>query len=236
VVKKYLIDEVAKRIAGSIVWDENPSQQMRRWREYFGITQTEIAKFLRLSPSVISDYEKGKRKPGSEFIRKFVNSIISLDLASGGEKISELITTMGLGIPSIIEMGEYKLPVNIEKIVKAVNGVIINSAFNPNMEVRGFTIIDSIEVIINLRGESFYKLLGSSYDKILVFTKVTTGRSPLISLKISPIKPRVVILHRPIKLDWLACYLANYEEFPLIVSLLNSEEELTLSLKRIQEV
>jgi Predicted transcriptional regulator len=60
VVKKYLIDEVAKRIAGSIVWDENPSQQMRRWREYFGITQTEIAKFLRLSPSVISDYEKGK--------------------------------------------------------------------------------------------------------------------------------------------------------------------------------
>jgi predicted transcriptional regulator len=53
---------------------------MRRWREVFGITQLEMAEKLKISPSVISDYEGGRRpNPGSMFIRKFVQSLIDID-------------------------------------------------------------------------------------------------------------------------------------------------------------
>ncbi|MHA2315052.1 MAG: helix-turn-helix domain-containing protein [Candidatus Hermodarchaeia archaeon] len=45
---------------------------MRKWREQFGVAQHDLAKQLGISPSVISDYESGRRKsPRVDTIRKF---------------------------------------------------------------------------------------------------------------------------------------------------------------------
>lgn len=55
-------EALAKRIAGEITLSSDPGKTMRKWREIFGISQTELADYLGVSSSVISDYEGGRRK------------------------------------------------------------------------------------------------------------------------------------------------------------------------------
>ncbi len=73
-------DTLAKRIAGEIVLSTSPGQTMRKWRGLLGVSQTEIAAALELSPSVISDYETGRRRsPGSGFIKRYVEVLLGID-------------------------------------------------------------------------------------------------------------------------------------------------------------
>ncbi len=52
-------------IAGSVVLSDNPPQQLKFWRKKFGIKQADLARKMSLTPSVLSDYEKGRRpSPG----------------------------------------------------------------------------------------------------------------------------------------------------------------------------
>ena len=68
------LDRLAEALAGEICLAENdPGAIMRRWRERFQFSQKDLAKHLEVSPSVISDYESGRRKsPRVETIRRFV--------------------------------------------------------------------------------------------------------------------------------------------------------------------
>ncbi|MFN3267779.1 MAG: transcriptional regulator, partial [Zestosphaera sp.] len=60
----------------------------------------------------------------------------------------------------------------------------------------------------------------------------STGRSPMISVRISPVKPVVVVLHGTKKIDPLAIRLADREGLPLIVSLKPTPEDLIKSLRK----
>ncbi len=81
---------IMKRIIGEVILSDNPGEIMRRWREVFGITQLEVAEKLEISPSVISDYEGGRRKsPGALFIKRFVWSLIEIDHARGDKVLSQ---------------------------------------------------------------------------------------------------------------------------------------------------
>ena len=51
--------ELAVRIAGEIVFSEDVGQALRSWRQRFMVSTTELAHYLKISPSVISDYESG---------------------------------------------------------------------------------------------------------------------------------------------------------------------------------
>jgi len=50
-------EQLAKMIAGEVVLSDDPGQTLRKWREIFGVTQTDLAHQLSISPSVVSDYE-----------------------------------------------------------------------------------------------------------------------------------------------------------------------------------
>ena len=57
--------DINEKIAGEITISETPGITIKKWREEFGISQMELSKFMEVSPSVISDYESGRRKsPG----------------------------------------------------------------------------------------------------------------------------------------------------------------------------
>ena len=45
---------------------------------------------MNVSPSVISDYEGGRRIPGLGVVRKLVNGLLALDLDRGGKVIARL--------------------------------------------------------------------------------------------------------------------------------------------------
>jgi transcriptional regulator with XRE-family HTH domain len=64
---------LARRIAGEIILSNMPGTALKKWRMAFNISQARIAEKLQISPSVISDYESGRRKsPGTLFVRRFV--------------------------------------------------------------------------------------------------------------------------------------------------------------------
>ena len=64
---------------------------MRKWREIFGITQTELADKLSITSSTISDYEGGRRKsPGILVIARFVETLIEIDNDRGGRVVKQL--------------------------------------------------------------------------------------------------------------------------------------------------
>ena len=59
------MEQLAVTIAGEITLSKDPGGSMKKWREIFGISQTELADYLKVSSSTISDYEGGRRKsPG----------------------------------------------------------------------------------------------------------------------------------------------------------------------------
>ena len=61
------MDDLEEKIAGEIAMAESAGSTMKKWRELFGISQVELAKYLKISASTISDYEgTGGSAPASE--------------------------------------------------------------------------------------------------------------------------------------------------------------------------
>jgi putative transcriptional regulator len=71
-------------IAGSVVLSENPSLQLKIWRKKFGIKQADLARKMDITPSVLSDYEKGRRpSPGVNFIKRYLIALYELARSNG---------------------------------------------------------------------------------------------------------------------------------------------------------
>jgi putative transcriptional regulator len=230
-------DTLAKRIAGEIVLSGHPGQTMRKWRGLLSVSQIEMANSLELSPSVISDYETGRRKsPGSGFIKRYVDSLLDLDESRGGEYIKQLSRITLDPSDVFSDIREFMAPVSIQEIVEAVDGDIYNGDDQLEQDVFGYTVVDSVKAIMMLSGLDFYRIFGTTSERALIFTGVSRGRSPMIAVKISPFKPRVIILHGVIdEIDPLAVQLAQHEGIPLVVSKMETEDELIDSLKDLYE-
>ncbi|HEX7032781.1 MAG TPA: helix-turn-helix domain-containing protein [Nitrososphaera sp.] len=71
-------------IAGSVVLSENPAQQLKYWRKKFGIKQADLARKMDITPSVLSDYEKGRRpSPGVNFIKRYLIALYDIAKSNG---------------------------------------------------------------------------------------------------------------------------------------------------------
>ena len=78
-------------IAGSVVLSDNPSLQLKYWRKNFGIKQADLARKMDITPSVLSDYEKGRRpSPGVNFIKRYLIALYDLRKLNGHD--SEAVT------------------------------------------------------------------------------------------------------------------------------------------------
>ena len=112
---------LAKRIAGEIVISANPGKTMRKWRSLLQVTQVEVAHELSLSPSVVSDYETGRRRsPGSGFIRRFVGALLEIDDRRGGRYIQQMARiTLSPG-DVFLDIREFVTPSTIDEICTAL--------------------------------------------------------------------------------------------------------------------
>ncbi|MEM0475705.1 MAG: hypothetical protein QW343_02840, partial [Candidatus Norongarragalinales archaeon] len=74
--------------------------------------------------------------------------------------------------------------------------------------------------------ENFVKIYSTTNQRALLFTQTTTGRSPMVAVRIAPIKPAIVVLHdlAPDKVDKLALRIAENEGIPLLVTQLKLED------------
>jgi putative transcriptional regulator len=225
-------DTLAKRIAGEIVLSSSPGQTMRKWRGLLGVSQIEIASVLELSPSVISDYETGRRRsPGSGFIKRYVETLLDIDESRGGNYIKQLSRITLDPSDIFIDIREFMAPVSVQEVIDSVQGRVYAGGEHLEQDVFGYTVVDSIKAIQMLSGLDFYRIFGTTSERALVFTNVSRGRSPMIAVKISPFKPRIIVLHGVQgTLDPLAVQLANHEGIPLAASTLETEQDLVDSL------
>jgi putative transcriptional regulator len=222
------------RIAGEIILSSNPGATMRKWRELLDISQIKLANRLSLSPSVISDYESGRRKsPGAGFVKRFVEAMVGIDMDEGGKFTREMSRLTVSPSDAILDIKEFSVPVKAEKICEAVNGKVLASKDLLGREIYGYTVVDSIKAITTLSGNDFIQIFGSTSERAIVFTGVTHGRSPLVAIKVHRLKPRMIIIHGPKEMDELAVRLAEYDQLLLVLSRMESIDELIKGLNGV---
>ena len=223
--------ELREKIAGEIVLSPKPGATMRKWREIFKISQQEIARYLGISSSVISDYESGRRKsPGVGMVKKFVNALIEIDESRGGEKIKELSSTYGE--EAILDMREFPFEIEVDKFMDIIEAKIINKDVEFKRRIYGYTILDSLKAILHYNSFDYLRVYGWSIDRALIFTQVHYGRSPMVAIRAHPLKPSTVVYVKPEKVDPLAIKLASIEEIPLATTELDVKE----IKKRLREI
>ncbi len=230
----YVIEIIGKRIAGDIVWSNDISAALRKWRSIFRVSQSELAKALGVAPSVINNYEKGKRTPGAKFVKRYVEALLRIDAERGWLVARELMKSININPLAIIDIGEYDSPVKLDDIIFVTKGILLNSVFQIK-PLYGYTIIDSVNAIQVLSGNEFIQIMGATSERVLVFTKVSTGRSPMIAIRVAPIKPAAVVFHGGRRIDPLAITLADKESIPLILSLSSNVEELVNGLRGLKQ-
>ncbi|MDI9643765.1 MAG: helix-turn-helix domain-containing protein [Candidatus Verstraetearchaeota archaeon] len=224
-----------KRIIGEIILSNEPGEIMRRWREIFGITQLEISEKMGISPSVISDYEGGRRRsPGALFIKKFVVGLVAIDSLHGGRVIRQFSSIMRTTSDAIIDLYEFPSPFSLSEVSQAVDGEFLTCTSCSDKKILGYTVVDSIRAILSMSGADFYQLMGSTAERALIFTKTSTGRSPMVAVRVTPLKPAAIILHGVTRLDRIAVELAKAENIPMVLSKKETVEELVKSLHALR--
>ncbi len=201
-----------EKIAGEIVLSEAPGKTMRKWREELHISQTDLARHMRVSPSVISDYEAGRRtSPGIKTIHRLVDAFLEIDQKSG-RRLSRRFEEHNDVIPS---MRDWPVGMRASDFLRKIDGKLLTTGMNSHRLLNGYTLIDSIKAITTFDASDYIKIYGTTSERALLFTGVKYGRSPMIAVKANPLKPVMVVYVQPENIDELAVKLAELENILL---------------------
>jgi len=99
-----------------------------------------------------------------------------------------------------------------------------------DVNIYGYTIIDSLKAILELLPDQFHKIYGRSTARALIFTGVSTGRSPMVAVRVSHLKPGAVILQGidSSEVDGVARRIAELERIPLLATTISAEDLVTI--------
>jgi putative transcriptional regulator len=229
------MEKIKMEIAGEISLSDDPGATMRKWREIFSISQVELAKHLGITVSTISDYEGNRRKsPGTHVVKRFVTALFNIDQMKGGHIISKF-REKEKPVSEYFEVHEFARSISLKDFVELIGGkVLTNADMLENKKIYGYTLIDSIKVILDMPFSYFQNLYGNVNQRVFIFTGISTGRSPFVVVRVSPSKPSAIVLHNiePDKVDKLAMKISDRERIPMIVTRM-SVEDIKESLNRI---
>lgn len=234
-VKELAKENLAKRICGEITLSEKPGIILRKWRNIFKISQKEIADDMGIMPSVISDYESGRRKsPGINIIKRIVESLLRVSEKKGNGVLKEFYTFReeDLLSSSLMDIKEFKLPVSVKNFCKEMECDVVAREDLLNNEIYGYSVVDSLKAIQELSPMELVKIYGLTTNRALVFTKVSTGRSTMVAIKVTNLKPSLIIFHGIEKIDEVAKRIAEIEGIVLAVSKTDDVEDLIKKLRR----
>ena len=213
---------VEEKIAGEIVLSETPNETLKKWREEFSISKSELAREMNVSLSMISDYETGRRQsPGVNTIRKFVSAMVRIETKHGGT----ILRRYRSGVPyeALIDIRDYDRDINLKTIVNKIKGVSVSEA-PMDRYVRGYTIVNGVKAILSFSYSEYSLLYGWSSQRVILFTDVKMGRSPMIAIRVHPLKPAAVVYVKADRVDELAIKLSEVENIPLITTEMDTDE------------
>lgn len=210
------------RMASEITLSENPGLTIRKWREIFQITQLELATKLKVSSSVISDYEHGRRQsPGISIVRRLIEGMINIDELRGSPVIKRYSTP---DVEAIIDLREFFEGRAISDFSKMISAEYIIPNGQLDKQIYGYTVIDSLKAILTFSAEDYLRIFGLNSDRALIFTGVKFGRSPMIAIRTHTLKPAVIVFHQPERIDPLAVKLAKLENMIFLKTDMNLKE------------
>jgi putative transcriptional regulator len=102
-------------------------------------------------------------------------------------------------------------------------------------EVNGYTVIDSTKAVEAYSGAEYTQLFGASTERALIFTNVESGSLPMMIVRVSSLKPKIVVFHKTMP-DAEAIRIAEYEQIPLIYSSAPTLEHLVKSLRKLYRI
>jgi putative transcriptional regulator len=228
-------DVLARRVAGEIILSSKPGATMRKWRELFAVSQMRLSEKMVVSSSVISDYESGRRpSPGTKFVRRFVWALLKIDDERGGRFIHEFAKLTGSPSNAIMDLREFPIPVRVEYLCKAIKGEVVTAPSDVR-EVYGYTIVDEKKAVETLSGFEYSQLFGATTERALIFTNIEDGNSPMMIVRLSSLKPRIVVFHDA-KPDEYSTKLAEYDRVTLIHSNIQGVEQLVKTLRKLYRI
>jgi putative transcriptional regulator len=124
---------------------------------------------------------------------------------------------------AVLDISDYNHDISLERVIRMISGTNYSSV-GLNRYIRGYTIVDGIKAILSFSYSEYSKLYGWSSQRIIFFTEVKLGRSPMIAIRVHPLKPAAVVYIKPDRIDELAVKLADVENIPLIVTELDVQE------------
>ncbi|MDI6866765.1 helix-turn-helix domain-containing protein [Methanoculleus sp.] len=187
--------QLAEKMAGEITLSDSPGLALKKWRQSFNIPQGVLAERLDVSPSVISDYESGRRKsPGTAIVGKIVDAILSIDEENGGRYINKFAKILYNEFDEdvIYDIHDYASPVHLTEFAEVIDAVPLCGPMDQT--IYGYTVINSLNAILQLSSSEFNRIYGWSTERVLIFTEVSTGKSPMVAIRVTPFKPRCVVL------------------------------------------
>jgi len=214
-------EKLLKKIAGEIVLSDNHGKTIQKWRNIFKLSQKMLADEMHIMPSVISDYESGRRKsPGIKIIKRIVETLINIDEKHGGNIIKYFSSFPSETILSdaVISLKEFNKSISIEGFCRLINAdIVVHKDLSKN-NIYGYTIIDSLKAIINLPPIDLVKLYGLTTERALIFTNIKRGRSPMVAIKVANLKPGIVIFIGIKNIDEIAKRIGFVEKIPIAIT------------------
>ncbi len=194
-MKPGLRQQLAEKMAGEITLSDSPGKALRKWRTSFQISPSVLCEHLGVSPSVISDYESGRRKsPGTAVVGKIVDTILDIDEKSGGEFIKKYAKLLLSNYDDevIYDIHDFAASIPAAELAEIIECETICGEMNA--QIFGYTVVNSLNAILNLSPSEFNRIYGWSTERALIFTDVSSGKSPMIAIRVTPFKPPYVIL------------------------------------------
>jgi putative transcriptional regulator len=194
-MKSGLRNQLAEKMAGEITLSDSPGHALKKWRMNFEIAPGVLSDRLAVSPSVISDYESGRRKsPGTAVVGKIVDTLLAIDEETGGKHIQKFSTMLFSNVEDdvIYDLHEYGNPIPLQDFADAIGCTLLCGS--TEKVIFGYTVVNSLNAIMQLSSDEFNRIYGWSTERALVFTNVSTGKSPMVAIRVTPFKPRCVVL------------------------------------------
>jgi putative transcriptional regulator len=165
--------------------------------------------------------------PGVGVIKRFVDALFLLDKERGGTVVSGLarLSTKHEEQDSYYKIHDFAAPIGGADFCRIIEGkVVANAGYLDAVKLFGYTKLDSLRVILEISPSEYPKLFGSTTERAFIFEKVSTGRSPLVVVRVAPIKPKIIVLHNVTNIDKLAVKIAQVEKIPLITTKLDIDK------------
>jgi putative transcriptional regulator len=194
-MKSGLRNQLAEKMAGEITLSDSPGHALKKWRLNFEIAPGILADRLGVSPSVISDYESGRRKsPGTAVVGKIVDTLLAMDEENDGKHIQKFSTMLFSNVEDdvIYDIHEYGAAIPLKDFSEVIGCTLLCGSID--QVLFGYTVVNSLNAIMQFSSDEFNRIYGWSTERAVIFTNVSTGKSPMVAIRVTPFKPRCVVL------------------------------------------